>query len=66
MGREATIRKTRLCKECKEFHSFDAEGLTEHADLCKRASSINLTLSGTILNPRKERKLWLPSSVSMP
>lgn len=60
MGSQSRVKKTRLCRVCQEFNSSSSQELVEHADFCQRMKEIGLDLPGGILDPKKERELWLP------
>lgn len=47
MGREAKVLKQRECKVCcSQLLYTNAQGLKDHADLCKRAEEAGLILPG--------------------
>lgn len=48
MGRESRIRKSRMCKACKQSIHAGASGLTDHAGTCGRMAAIGMVTPGLI------------------
>jgi hypothetical protein len=49
MGSQANATKIRGCKSCGEEFYIDADGLVEHARICKRAKEIGLVLAKIVV-----------------
>lgn len=61
MGRESSVERDRVCKECKRPFYTTATEMNEHAQFCKRAQAIGLQLASHPRNPivRPNRRVML-------
>lgn len=44
MGRESSVERDRLCKECQREWFFTSKELLDHVEMCRRLKAINLEL----------------------
>lgn len=54
MGKESNVHKDRMCKSCGEAIYTTANGLEEHASICKRMVGAGLVLPGAVARPKLE------------
>lgn len=51
MGREANVRKERVCPYCQAPKLATADELKQHTEVCRIATSVGLVLPGTVERP---------------